>query len=90
MKHEGIYTALTHTLTPLKMKLLLLLEEGPHTKSQMYEKNPTTNNGIVREALDDLQLGGFTVGGQVRGAPYRLSVQGAALVNWMMEGAILV
>lgn len=90
MKHENSYIALTSTLTPLNMKLLLLLEEGPHTKSQLYEKNSTINNVIVREALDDLQLGGFLVGGQVRGAPYRLSVQGAALVNWMLEGATLI
>ncbi len=90
MKNEGIYSALTQFLTPLNIKLLLLLSEGPKTKSQLYQLNSNVNNTIVKEALDGLQQSGFVVGGEMRGAPYRLSIPGVSIVSWLQEGVTLL
>jgi len=90
MKYEGIYTTLLGVLNPLSLRILLLLHERPHTRMEMYEACSKWNNTIVKSAMDTLGNNNLVNGGSTRGDAYRLTIKGAGLAEWLVEGGLVI
>lgn len=90
MKFEGIHTTLSGVFTPLNLKVLLLLYDRPHTRKELYEECRNYNNVLVKTSLDVWVRNGMIAGGESRGQPYRLSLRGQSLGEWLLEGSMVL
>lgn len=90
MKHEGLYLTLCAMFTPLSLKLMFLLFDRPHTRSELYEQCSNWNNTVVKQALNVWKQNGVISGGETRGDAYRLTVKGVGLAEWLLEGGMVI
>ncbi len=88
MKYNSQFDSL-ELLTPLNMKILLLLYDTSHTKSEIY-REVTVNNKTCVRSLDKLRELGYIRGGGTRNDVMRLTVIGVSLTEWLLEGAMLI
>lgn len=90
MKYSGIHETLSVIFTPLNLKVLLLLYDRPHTRKELYEECSNYNNKIVKVALEAWVNNGMVAGGESRGQPFRLTLRGVSLGEWLLEGSMVL
>lgn len=90
MKYAEMYKSLTLLFSPLGIKVLLILAERPHTRSELYAACSAWNNTTVKSVTTVWENRGLVVGGATRGDPYRLTLKGKAVTEWLMEGALSI
>jgi hypothetical protein len=90
MKHEGIYETLVGVFNPLSLKTLLLLYDRPYTRKEIYGECSTWNNTLVKSVLEVWKNNGVVVGGETRGDPYRLTLKGTSISEWLLEGGLAI
>lgn len=90
MKYDGIYQTLVAVFNPLSLKVLLVLFDRPYTRKELYAECSSWNNTLVKSALEIWKNNYIVSGGESRGDPYKLTLKGRSLVEWLLEGGMVI
>lgn len=89
MRHKDVADRLLGVFNPHSLRLILLLYDRPHTRTQIYDVFRSANNVHIREAITQLQNMGVIHNDLGRGSPVRLTVKGITVAEWLLEGVMI-